>query len=1181
MRLAELGLIAYGPFSECLLDFSAGSPGGLHLIYGANEAGKSTALRAVSGLFFGIPERTQDAHLHPAQELRVSGVLEDGEGRALRIIRRKKRKAPLRDANDEPLDEAVLKRWLGGVDRELFRGLFGLDHHALKLGGEALLAGKGDVGESLYDAGMGGRSIHAVLSELKGEAEELFKARGENPRLNVALKAYKESLLRRNDAGLTPKAYFDQREQLEAGRARRVELETERKHLHRERDRLLRIASVLKPAARRRELLEQRARLGPVRPVPEGTTAAREEAEGIVAECTREIERLERSIAKRREQLEHSTINQALLGIEPELAEELGQRLALIHKVEGEVPALRAAIAAREDEARAILQRLGRAPLLDEISRLRPSLADEGRIRELERERALHVERVEAARERQSVAEAALAVKRLELSRCAEPASVSSLQNLVQRAHQRAHLEARERKLEAERARAEAESRAKYAALGLADALAAPLLEALVPDLDLVEQFATDARESADALRRARTEHEQHTARVRQVTRQITRIQQRGSLPAAEALEQARRHRDELWLEVKRLLRGESADSVGITGTQPSGAPLPEAFEAAEKHADALADARLREAARVAELQTLSAQFDEQRELAGDAERALAGAERAQAALEERWQALWRCTPLPAPSPLEARVWLTKLLAWRARSLEERTLEHELAECRREIEATCCELCLALGAPPAPLALLLDRADAKLREELAWIEQRKLLAGSVLELEVRLQQAQVELGRHEGELQRWQHEWQGATAGLALGHEPTPGLVIAFLDELRELFRKLDELPEKRRRLQTLLADQLAFSERVTALVQQYAPELAPLPCERAAEQLLRAVNDAETGARERQRLLAEIGEDEREREEYLERMGGAERTLRELLQKSQASDVSELIELERRARTAAELDARIAGEEERMRELGEGSTLPALLAECDGIERAQVMSDKEDVEARLLETEEQLSNTKFSIKELENGLTLLRTDEASAEAAQESEILASDVRELVARYARVRLAGVILEREIARYRDRHQGPVLSRAAALFPRLTLGRYKGLRVGLEQQVILCVRDDGKEVEVSGLSEGAQYQLYLALRLATIERYLASHPALPLVLDDVLLHFDDQRSRAAFEVLGELAQRMQVLFFTHHARHVELAREVLGEGRAFVHELSAWSGVDLERRGRKSATVAPLR
>ena len=53
-------------------------------------------------------------------------------------------------------------------------------------------------------------------------------------------------------------------------------------------------------------------------------------------------------------------------------------------------------------------------------------------------------------------------------------------------------------------------------------------------------------------------------------------------------------------------------------------------------------------------------------------------------------------------------------------------------------------------------------------------------------------------------------------------------------------------------------------------------------------------------------------------------------------------------------------------------------------------------------------------------------------------------------------------------------------------------------------------------------------------------------------MPLVADDLFINFDDQRTAAGLKVLGELSRRMQVVFLTHHAHLVPLAREVLGAG-----------------------------
>ena len=67
----------------------------------------------------------------------------------------------------------------------------------------------------------------------------------------------------------------------------------------------------------------------------------------------------------------------------------------------------------------------------------------------------------------------------------------------------------------------------------------------------------------------------------------------------------------------------------------------------------------------------------------------------------------------------------------------------------------------------------------------------------------------------------------------------------------------------------------------------------------------------------------------------------------------------------------------------------------------------------------------------------------------------------------------------------------------------------------------------------------LSAGAQEQLYLALRLALCD---LTAPQAPLILDDTLANFDDQRAAAALELLAQQAQERQVLLFSCHSRDV---------------------------------------
>jgi uncharacterized protein YhaN len=87
------------------------------------------------------------------------------------------------------------------------------------------------------------------------------------------------------------------------------------------------------------------------------------------------------------------------------------------------------------------------------------------------------------------------------------------------------------------------------------------------------------------------------------------------------------------------------------------------------------------------------------------------------------------------------------------------------------------------------------------------------------------------------------------------------------------------------------------------------------------------------------------------------------------------------------------------------------------------------------------------------------------------------------------------------------------------------------------------------DEATVVPVGGMSEGTIDQLYLALRLAAVEESLATGVALPFLADDLFINYDDERAAAGFQVLAKLAEKTQVLFFTHHEHLINVARVAL--------------------------------
>ena len=130
MRIVALRMLAYGPFTNRSLEFG-GQPG-FHLIYGENEAGKSTTLRAVSSVLFGYPHEVVDSHKHDAKDILLAAELVGNNGKSLSFQRRRRGKNALADLSGAALEEITIAQLLGGAPREMFESVFALDHRDRK-----------------------------------------------------------------------------------------------------------------------------------------------------------------------------------------------------------------------------------------------------------------------------------------------------------------------------------------------------------------------------------------------------------------------------------------------------------------------------------------------------------------------------------------------------------------------------------------------------------------------------------------------------------------------------------------------------------------------------------------------------------------------------------------------------------------------------------------------------------------------------------------------------------------------------------------------------------------------------------------------------------------------------------------------------------------------------------------
>lgn len=144
MRLGRLDLTRYGKFTGHSLDFGERVQGrpDFHIVYGLNEAGKSTAFSAFLDLLYGIEERSRYGFLHAYGAMEIGAALDiDGHRHELRRV--KQRSGSLRDASGHPIGEGLLGGALAGLSRAAYRMMFSLDDQTLEDGGNAILDSKG------------------------------------------------------------------------------------------------------------------------------------------------------------------------------------------------------------------------------------------------------------------------------------------------------------------------------------------------------------------------------------------------------------------------------------------------------------------------------------------------------------------------------------------------------------------------------------------------------------------------------------------------------------------------------------------------------------------------------------------------------------------------------------------------------------------------------------------------------------------------------------------------------------------------------------------------------------------------------------------------------------------------------------------------------------------------------
>lgn len=1145
MRLQRLSLDRFGHFTDRQFDFGTASNGhDFHIIYGANEAGKTTTMEAVLRLFYGFPHREGYAFKHPRNNLQVSATL-NIDGVTRRFTRLPTRGGSLVDETGTALPEAALSAHLAGLSEEDYRRLLCLDDETIERGGEEIANAQGDIGRLLFAAAAGVADLSAVLDGVRDRADALWKKRGRNTRmaeLKRALAEVEKEIKERDVTAIAWKAL-----KRELAKARKTEQDARK-----ERDAL-------------------------------NTSRGRTEAQRRAVPLMSEILALEAAIAPFATYPEHLDFDPERLIV---LRSDRGLAAQNIARLTEELAALREEQAGHAVNPRRLELSNALEDLEDLSARDRTAQLDLAR-RQAEQQ-AAEASMQQAAREL-GVASPDLDLQRSVLS-TADIAMLEIARETLRESMSRANTEAREVAEITERVAAVTEALEDSVPSTENTPRVGGILmrfdvESLAPAHAAAQQSIEAAKIKADRSRsalsragvifnhlpacptswhQAKEWAERHDELVRELRTTTVRrdelladVETRSAQAAAltevaivvsdtEALDMLAR-RDALWLEHLTVLETETAN----------------VFHAAMQQHDTAAAVRLTQSRELAQLREIGQAEAEARARAVQAEKRLVILGEERTAIEASIGAAAAQVGLPSSTtPVE---WLNWVLSHETAREDAQTLS-DAQETNRSIlhraNALLAELAEVLSFQPTDLASALNAARR-------FAEGERRQADARTKAEDTLRQAQRELTRRETRLAdalkaraTAEAAWQAEISGR-LGETLSPERLAASLEPLRELREHENARAAAERRIKTMQADQIQFAQEVAILARAHDLSLQPMPAQTYSA--LKVLSDEARIARETVGKLDKAMEAaEAEKIRHKDRQDAIDQEVEAIAaffpEPVALRDIDDLRRVAARAQQV--ISNRATLEKLRRQVLFELGAVDIATARTQLAETSVAALDAtlESSGSDLAHAEEGLTRAIQDSTRAEQALSEVKGDDQIAALVERKATLELELEEAALEHLELSLGHRLASDAIRRYRDSHRSGMLTATEQCFASLTQGAYPSLSTQIDKdaEILLAVDGNGVSKRAAEMSKGTRFQLYLALRAAAHEQLVGQGTALPFFCDDIFETFDEARTSAACRVMETIGGRGQAIYLTHHRHVVEIARSVCATP-PIVHEL----------------------
>jgi uncharacterized protein YhaN len=461
------------------------------------------------------------------------------------------------------------------------------------------------------------------------------------------------------------------------------------------------------------------------------------------------------------------------------------------------------------------------------------------------------------------------------------------------------------------------------------------------------------------------------------------------------------------------------------------------------------------------------------------------------------------------------------------------------------------------------LFAIAEREQESLSEKLTQHELKVARLASATE---ELEEAQAAERSAKKAFEEWEAAWTRAITPLRSLGSVLPASVDALLQAVEELNRHRKSVCDLESQIEALSKSQASFITEVRSVAKK---------CYQVSESELAGRFESDLVAdlsaklrqfisnKERSDYLAQKSEElKKESRELSVDLEQLHEDIAKLCKEAKCESYDQLAGCEEASNERREASEHLRAIENQLQLLADEQSLDEFEREASRHPMSGIEDETAKAEVEIQRVNAELRHLNQQIGEMQAKVKQMDGSERAAGILQEQQNLLAKMRREVEQYAKLTIAHDLLGKAIEHYRSQSEGAVLGRASNWFSRMTCQQYGSLRVDTAEEipVLYAVRQDGEtSVPANRLSDGTADALYLAMRIASLEVHLRSHTRIPLIVDDCLIQFDDDRARAAISCLSELSEQTQVIMFTHHQHLVDLASETLDTGQFHLHKL----------------------